>query len=141
MSKYWDRVKGLILQRLNAYCGAAAIHELLQCIRRNVVHLVHCGLCIAAAAMHDRLHSPSCIHEPQSTICAYRSLLGWVDFSFPQRRNISLFIPSPKYLLPPPKLYVKKGSDISEHHYDNDLILVRIEFSPLVQKGVSKRHY
>ena len=131
MSKYWDRIKGLILQRLNAYCGAAAIHEPPQCMRRNVVYLVHCVSCIAAAAMHDRLHSFSCIHEPQFMICAYRSLLGWVDFSLPQRRNISPFIPSPKYLLPPLKLYVKKGSDTNEHHYGNDLIL----FVAIQEKG------
>ena len=49
-----DRIKGLILRHLNAYCGAAAMHDL-------------------------RL--------PQLT--------GWVEFSLPQCRNISSFIPSP----------------------------------------------
>ena len=46
-----DRIKGLILWRFNAYCGAAAIHEV------EMIHLVYCGSCIAAAA----------IHEPQCT--------------------------------------------------------------------------
>ena len=54
---------------------------------RGVVQLVHCGgSCIAAAtfkfvaaAMHDQ-------RLPQ--------LLGWVDFSLPQGRNIGPFIPS-----------------------------------------------
>ena len=86
--KLWDCIKGLILRRLNAYCGTAAIHEPPQCTRRNVVHLVHCSSCIEAAAMH----------EAQCTICGCRSLPGRVDFCLSQCRNISPFIPPRKLL-------------------------------------------
>ena len=59
---------------------AATMHE-PQCTRWNVVHLVHC--------------SSSCaLQQPQCTICGCRSSPGWVEFSLPQRRNISFFIPS-----------------------------------------------
>ena len=36
----WDRIKGLILQRFNAYCGAASIHELPHaiCMTRRSYH-------------------------------------------------------------------------------------------------------
>ena len=40
--------------------------------------------CIAASALR----------QLQCTICGCRSLLGWVEFSLPLRRNISPFIPS-----------------------------------------------
>ena len=47
-------------------------------------YLVDCGSCIGAAAIHDLTMD-----------CGCHSLLGWVDFSLPQRCNISPFIPSP----------------------------------------------
>ena len=118
------------LLRCRRNTRTAAMHE-KECSLSCALRLVHCGSRNARAELHDRLHSSSCIHESQFMICAYRSLLGWVDFSLPQRRNISPFIPSPKYLLPPLKLYVKKGSDTNEHHYGNDLIL----FVAIQEKG------
>ena len=44
-------------------------------------YLVDCGSCIGAAAIHDLTMD-----------CGCHSLLGWVDFSLPQRCNISPFI-------------------------------------------------
>ena len=56
-----DRIKGLILWRFNAYCGAAAIHEVECSSARGLWHLVDCsshkfeGSCCrnARAAIHD----------------------------------------------------------------------------------------
>ena len=62
IKKMGDRIKGLILWRLNAFCGdlcivaanlkvAAAMHE-PQYTRWNVVHLMHCGSsCIPARGL------------------------------------------------------------------------------------------
>ena len=98
----WDRLKGLILRRLNAYCGTAAIHK-PQPMRCTTFHLVDCSswnFCCrnAQAAMHKMEGSSGALRQPQCTIsracCDCRSLLGWVEFRLPQRRNISPFIPS-----------------------------------------------
>ena len=76
---------------------------------RDVIHLVDCGSSwIAAAAMHqpqctslnpqDVNYIPSrALGQLQCTICGCRSLPGWVEFSLPQYRNISTFIPSHFY--------------------------------------------
>ena len=42
--KIWDRIKGLILRRINAYCGAAATR---------------------GAAAHNILYIAAAVHEPQ----------------------------------------------------------------------------
>ena len=53
-----DCIKGIILWHLNAYCSAAATHELPQsmsCLNLldGSLHLVDCGSCIAARALQQ----------------------------------------------------------------------------------------
>ena len=58
-AKNWDRIKGLILRHLNAYCGTAAMHE----SRRNARDELHSILCIAAVTF---LRLPQCMsHNEQ----------------------------------------------------------------------------
>ena len=110
--KNWDRMKGLILRHLNAFCGsrnpwAATIHKPQSTshkstrwiITSRALRLMDCGSLIAAATIHEMDHyilwivAARGLQQLQSTICSCRSLPGWVHFSLPQRRNTSPFIP------------------------------------------------
>ena len=112
-----EGIKGLILRR----CGNLnSTHPSKLRQSQQALLIVHCGcrnapdepsiLCIAACALRH-LQKNSCYHNARAamhemnipfrglqlvhTICGCRSLQGWVDFSLPQRCNISLFIRSP----------------------------------------------
>ena len=125
MSLLWalirDRIKGLILRCINAYCGAATIHEVPQYMKccstqDSSLSFVYCGSCTAAAmnlkvsrrSTQDELYIPAAVHKPQYTrdkrvscvlrhlvYCGGRSLPWQLKFSLPQRRNLSSFIRSP----------------------------------------------
>ena len=82
---------------------AAAIHE-PQSTRWNAVQLVDCGSykfegsCRnPRATIHEVAHGLWLVHCSRAAMHDLRlpQLPGWVEFSLPQRRNISSFIPSP----------------------------------------------